>query len=362
MKPFDTPLKPHDSAHRPHCEVALPQWTVHVDLTLLRVRRSGTESAGHMGDREDAFVPMTVHRADPTLRTASRRAPSPICVIATGFLTDCGELARQLDTKKHDIAHIAMIAYLRWGLELFEHIDGGFMIAIWDGAEGEFILGRDAVGKHPAYYAIQGDALRLSSNVLELSRSPGLTTEADRLSIARRLLFRPPEVGRTFFSAIRRLPPAHFLHIRAGRAGAIRRYWQLLPQFDEPWLPEGQVLTEYEAILARATDRCLDMGAGGVLLSGGTDSSCVAALAVVQARARGLPVPLACCGKSPPGFPIGRDERMQDRVSELLGMPRFTGHDLYWLDGADLLGASLSYTPMLPGPTTLYWMGAFMGF
>lgn len=342
--------------------IYLSKWVLRVELNRLEARECRSLGRPVVDKQRYLFGPVTIYRNHSNPRVAYRLHPSPVCVVFDGYLAGTGGVAGKLGVCDKDPADVWLAAYLHWGLRAFDNLDGGFLVALWDGARGEFILGRDGMGKHPAYYARRNGRLWLSSNVLALSRRPDIDAQPDRLSILRRLVFRPPAAGMTFFSGIRRVRPGHFLRIESNGATEEKCHWRPLPRFDEPWLPDAEVLDRYEDVVTRAVDRCMDLGAGGVLLSGGTDSVSVAAVAAVRARARGLPVPTACCGKTPPGYEPTRDEFMQDRVTAFLGMPELSGHALDWLDGKDLIGASLSCTTMLPGPTTVYWMGAFCGF
>ncbi len=288
--------------------------------------------------------------------------PAPGALLFDGYLLGQNELAHSLECSQSDTASVLAAGYHRWGSDLFNYVDGAFLLAIWDAASRHFILGHDALSKHPVYYTIQHGVLWFSSNLLTLSQCPEVTATPNRLSLGRRLTMRPPGAGETCFEGIQRLRPGHFLRVSASGGVEEIEYWQLLPGAEENWMTEDEVLASYEQLLMRAVDQCLDLGIDGILLSGGTDSVSVAAMAVEQAKSRGLPTPMALMGKVPPGYDGGRDDLMQDTVAGLLNMPVYRGNAHEWLGGQDLLGATLSYSPVLPGPTTAYWLGAFSGF
>src|SRR5262249_33692231 len=152
------------------------------------------------------------------------------------------------------------------------------LVAVWDAAARRLFVGHDALGRHPVFYAESATEVWISSNVLALASCADVPRTSNRLSLALLALTWWPEAGETFFEAIRRLRRGCYLEVGQTEI-AERKYWDPLPEDDEPFVSDAQALEEFEPALARAVDRCMDLQAEGIMLSGGVDSVTVAALA-----------------------------------------------------------------------------------
>jgi asparagine synthase (glutamine-hydrolysing) len=279
-------------------------------------------------------------------------------VVFSGYLFGRDALARtlQLPGGATD-AVIVMAAYARWERELFDRLDGCYLAAVWDAARERLLLGHDALGHHPVFYATSAEGLWFASNVLALARSGRVPPRPNRLSLALNGLLYWPEAGETHFEAIRRIRPGHVLE---AADGSIResRYWEPMPREGEPLLPERQVLEQFEPSLVDAVRRAVEVGAQGVMLSGGLDSVVVAALAAEQ---RGGRAPLVAVSART-GEALNYEEEMQSRVAETLRMPHAIVTTTEWLAGRDTLALSLALAPELPSPSDVWWVGSYVEF
>ncbi|MBI3942991.1 MAG: hypothetical protein HY326_08260 [Chloroflexi bacterium] len=191
-------------------------------------------------------------------------------------------------------AELIMAAYEAWGEACPRQLVGDFAFAIWDPERQQLFIARDHLGMRPLYYYINpGQGLfACASEIRQLLTLPGVSAEVNEAVIGDFLLggcaTNPVE---TFFTSICRLPAAHCAVV--DRNGLrLRRYWSL----DERREVRYATLEEYsgrfvelfqEAVTAR-------MRAGQspvIMLSGGMDSSSVAAMAAEIARAGGASPP-----------------------------------------------------------------------
>src|SRR4051794_26718214 len=137
-------------------------------------------------------------------------------------LHELGHVFRtQSDTEV--IAH----AYEEWGIGCLDRFNGDFAIAIWDRHEGELILARDRFGVRPLFLAEFGGDLCFASEVKALLRHPRAPRELDAASLVDTLTTWGTLPGRSAFSGVTELPPAHYLRI--GRDGRVRiaRWWDI---------------------------------------------------------------------------------------------------------------------------------------
>ncbi|MGI8704727.1 MAG: asparagine synthetase B family protein [Sphingomicrobium sp.] len=181
-------------------------------------------------------------------------------------------------------------AYHAWGEALVDHLLGDFAFAIWDGPKRRLLCARDQLGVKPFFYA-QLQRRLLLSNTLSCLRDHGsLPDELNDDAVGDFLLFgynRDPKT--TTYAAIQRLPGGHMLTWSPGRGPRVRRYWTL-PVHDELRLTRPNDYVErFRSLLRLATTDRLRTDRVGVLMSGGLDSSLIAATAHGLLAGRGAP-------------------------------------------------------------------------
>lgn len=333
--------------------VTLPQWYA---------RLSHVPDDGAPDDRSASMRvgPFTVHGTFAG-GGAHEWAEGTRTALFHGDLFDRHELAAAVGCAADaSPAQLVAAAYERWGTDCFLHLDGCYLAAVWDGRSGQAVIGHDGLGRHPVFYVETPRGLWFSANVLSLAASRVVPPQPNRISLALLGVRYWPEAGETYFEAIRRLRPGHVLVVTP--AGTVReqKVWELLPADDEPWLPEAQVLEEFEPALARAVARCMQLSPQGIMLSGGVDSVTIAALAAEFGRAHRLSPLAAVSGRS--GGPLSYEEVMQERVAAALGMPLHLSTTAEWREGRDPIQLSLDLAPDLPSPGTVYWVGTYTGF
>lgn len=188
------------------------------------------------------------------------------------------QLATECDTEV--LVHL----YEDYGDDLVHALDGMYAFAIWDGTREELLLCRDRVGKKPLFYALAEGRLTFASEVKSLARAPWLRLQARMDALPQLLTLGYVPGPNTPFEGVMQVAPGAIVRFdpRRGRLET-REYWSGLPiqplQGPTPDLP-GEV----RALLERATSRRMVADVPvGCLLSGGVDSSVVAALMSQQA-------------------------------------------------------------------------------
>lgn len=184
-------------------------------------------------------------------------------------------------------AEVIIHAYRRWGATCVEHLDGAFAFALWDAGRRQLMLARDRLGIRPLFYARRGAGLLFGSELKALLAHPAVQPRVDAQGLAQILTFvRTPGSG--VYQGIDELPPAHIaLCTQAGFR--TERYWALqsAPHSDD--LPT--TIQRVQELLRGAVDRQLDTAKPvAIMLSGGLDSSIIAALAAQRLRDEGQPV------------------------------------------------------------------------
>jgi asparagine synthase (glutamine-hydrolysing) len=172
------------------------------------------------------------------------------------------------------------------GPDMLPALDGMFAFCLVDRRRREAFVARDALGIKPLFLRDLGETLVFSSEIASLLRYPGPRPSVDpsRLVELIALQYNPGE--RTVFDGIRKLLPGHALHLAGGRL-ATRRWYSLPDTTDAPEPTESEAGEQLRSLLADAVR--LQAGADvplGVFLSGGLDSTGLAALLAREAPGR----------------------------------------------------------------------------
>lgn len=177
-------------------------------------------------------------------------------------------------------AMLCLHAYRSWGDGFVERLAGDFAFALWDGARRKLLLVRDQLGIRSLFYVRIGTAWVVSDSLDHLIARPGVDRRLDETWIADFLATgHSLEAWRTVYAALKRLPPGHCAALtREGES--VRRYWRLT--VDEPlFLRDGRAYGErLRELTKRAIRDRAPAGRLGISMSGGLDSTTLAALSV----------------------------------------------------------------------------------
>jgi asparagine synthase (glutamine-hydrolysing) len=166
----------------------------------------------------------------------------------------------------------------------FADLPGDFAFALWDSTARRLLCVRDLMGLRPFYYSHIGGHLYFSNTLDVLRLAPGISSTLDPSFIGDFLLQEwCSDAARTVYRDIRRLPPGHTLDYANGRM-QLRRYIAL--PIEEPLsLGRGEEYVEqFRFLLEQAVRDRLPAGPAAIFLSGGLDSTSVAAIAVANGK------------------------------------------------------------------------------
>ncbi len=183
-------------------------------------------------------------------------------------------------------------AWRVWGEECVEHLLGDFAFAIWDASARRLWCARDPMGARPFFYASLGNAF-VFSNTLDCVRQHPAASDALNLRAAGDFLLAGwnPDPSTTIFRDVARLPAGHTLTFEEGRVRIVR-YWTL--PIEEPLrLPASEDYVEsFREILRRAVRDRLPEDRAALRMSGGLDSTSIAATAKRVSSDRNKPCAL----------------------------------------------------------------------
>ena len=176
-------------------------------------------------------------------------------------------------------AQLILHAYGVWGEQCVDHLLGDFAFAIWDGRSRRLFCARDHFGIKPLYYAAADGGI-VFSNTLECIRlHPDIGDRLDELAVADFLLFGcHQDSSATTYAHVRRLPPAHVLSI-AATTPAVRKYWSLPESDPIRYRRSRDYVDRFTELFRAAVDDRIRGTRPAVWMSGGLDSTAIAATA-----------------------------------------------------------------------------------
>ncbi len=217
-----------------------------------------------------------------------------IHVVGNGEIYNFPELRADLIARGHQFRSGSDIeavvhAYEEWGYDAFARLRGMFAVALYDERTRSLVAARDRAGEKPLFYAHTPEGLFLASEVKALLVRPEISRTFDLAALDQFLTYEYVMAPRTLFTHIHKLPAAHYLVYRDG-AVQVTRYWDVAGTPVRAW-QEADAAQAVRAALATAVDRQMMSDVPlGVFLSGGIDSSAIAAFMADAARRRGVAV------------------------------------------------------------------------
>ncbi len=205
-------------------------------------------------------------------------------VMQNGEIYNWVELRQELRALGHRFAstsdtEVIAHAYEEWGPGCLAHLNGDFAIAIWDRREKELFLARDRFGVRPLFLSEPGGDFSFASEAKALLRHPQARRELDPAGLVASFTSGSNLPERSAFTGIRELAPAHYLLVRKDGRVEERRWWDIDFAPRDDGASDEELVEEVRELLSDATRLRLRADVPvGAYLSGGLDSSAIAAL------------------------------------------------------------------------------------
>jgi len=212
--------------------------------------------------------------------------PTGNCIVFNGELYNTESLRRELKARGHSFrgssdTEIALLAYDEWGPACFERFKGMFALALWEGGRERLILARDRLGIKPLYVYKDGAELAFASEARALLASGLVPRRLAEVGVASFLATGGVEEPATIIDGLEALPPGFFA-VSEPDGLTLHQYWSLEHAFGKSSAEtpsRSQMVAQLRAKLEEVIERHLVADVPlGVFLSGGIDSTSVAAL------------------------------------------------------------------------------------
>ena len=175
--------------------------------------------------------------------------------------------------------------YEEYGGNCVEHLRGMFAFVMWDERHRRLFAARDRVGIKPLYYRLTDTEFIFASEIKSIFEFPGVHRELNHAALPEYLAFGYISGEETLFSGIHTLCPGHWLEIDESGKASIHEYWDLRFNTAEEGHAESFYVQSYRALFEECVSAHLMSDVPlGIFLSGGLDSSAVAAVAAKVRR------------------------------------------------------------------------------
>ncbi len=272
------------------CGIFYPDRQVRVDRDVLAAMN---RQIAHRGPDDDGFcvrenVGLAMRRLSiidvQTGHQPISNEDESVWIVFNGEIYNHRELRRDLESRGHryrtrsdteTIVHL----YEQYGSDCVKHLRGMFAFAIWDQPRQRLFLARDRLGIKPLYYHYDRTSLLFGSEIKALLAHPRLQPEFNRKTMGEYLAFGYLAGEETMYAGIRKLMPGHTLTLDESGEIEISLYWDLEVSSDEGGRTRESYVREYrERLEVSVGSHLMSDVPLGVFLSGGLDSSAVAAL------------------------------------------------------------------------------------
>jgi asparagine synthase (glutamine-hydrolysing) len=219
-----------------------------------------------------------------------------VWVVFNGEIYNHAEVRRELEAHGHvyrtkSDTETIVHAYEQWGGACVDRFRGMFAFAIWDAPRRRLLLVRDRLGVKPLYWCRAGDTLLFGSEIKAILASGLIEPVANRTLLPELLSTRYTSGADTLFQGIHKLLPGHLLIVEDGNI-VRQRYWDIPGRGEErlglrakgsksaqPSALSPDVIAEFRALLEESVRlRLMSDVPLGMFLSGGIDSSAIAAI------------------------------------------------------------------------------------
>ncbi len=261
-----------------------------IETMLSALLHRGPDGSGISGDERATFGAVRLAiRGTSAGQQPVVDADTGVIAVCNGEIDNHRELRAWLAQRGRRVSldtDIGVIPglYLEKGEAFVESLVGAFAIAVWDPRSRTIILARDRAGERPLYYRQSGRGLVFASELAALV-SLDECVERDPRCIGQFLQNGYFSEDITPYREIRRVRPAEIVTI-GPRGATHRRYWRWTPGAAAAEAPS---LDEFDRAFRLAVERQSDVDVEhGVFLSGGVDSSLIAAVAAQSAQKKPL--------------------------------------------------------------------------
>ncbi len=254
-----------------------------------KLSKRGPDASGYWYSAEAALGHRRLVVVDPEggrQPMIRNRDNNQYVLVYNGELYNTEELRKELELKGYSFdgwsdTEVLLNAYIEWGEECLQKLNGIFAFAVWDSKKKVLFLARDRVGVKPLFYYQKGSTVLFASEIKAILAHPSMTAKINREGLAELFALGPARTpGHGIFSGIAELRPGCCMEVNP-KGCSVKQYWILNSHsHEEDFHRTVERVRElvYDSIkrqLVSDVPLC-------TLLSGGLDSSAITAIAAQE--------------------------------------------------------------------------------
>ena len=215
-----------------------------------------------------------------------------IQLVFNGEIYNHRQLRRELVGRGHVLTtssdtEVIVHLYEELGDAVVDALRGMFAFALWDTRRQRLLIARDRVGIKPLHYWEHAGGLAFASELRSMLAMPDFTARVNAQAVAQYLTFGYVPETHCIFEGVRKLPPGHRLTWEPSGALQIERYWSPL-RAERTDIDDREAVDALRTLLRESVALHLESDVPlGAFLSGGIDSSAIAALMSGMVAQRG---------------------------------------------------------------------------
>ncbi|MEI6337725.1 MAG: asparagine synthase (glutamine-hydrolyzing), partial [Verrucomicrobiota bacterium] len=215
-------------------------------------------------------------------------ADGNLIIVFNGEIYNHPELRADLEARgcvfqtDHSDTEVLLHGYREYGEEFVRRLNGMWAFALWDAGRKRLFLSRDRFGKKPLYWFHRQGTFAFASELTAVLEHPAAPRSLSVRALQKFFAYALIPAPLTPVADVWKLPAGHNLILESGEPPRLSRYWRYEIEPDESLAqrPEDELAGELRDRLDRAVKRRLMADVPlGVFLSGGIDSTAIAALA-----------------------------------------------------------------------------------
>ncbi len=196
-------------------------------------------------------------------------------------------LAKGYRFNGHSDTEVLLFAYIEWGSQSLERLDGIFAFAVWDEESGHLFLARDRLGVKPLFYTVVNQSFLFASELKALLAHPDVAPVIDAEGLAEIFVMGPSRTpGHGIFKGVNELKPGYYMTVDKNGADSEKRYWSLESRLHEHNL-QKTVENVRELLLDAVQRQLVSDVPVATFLSGGLDSSALTAISAEVFKEQG---------------------------------------------------------------------------
>jgi asparagine synthase (glutamine-hydrolysing) len=263
-------------------------WSRDLDASVKSLGNRGPDASGTWarpgGDVAFGHTRLSILDLSELGRQPMLSRAGDAAMVFNGEIYNYLEIRSELEARGHRFcssgdSEVVLAALHEWGAQAVDRFIGMFAIALWQERSRKLLLIRDRLGVKPLYYAWDGRVLWFGSELKALRAFRAFRPELDRRALGEYFQFGYVSAPRSIYRNVQKLLPGHWLELGETGPPVTRCYWSATAAREPLAGSESELADRLEALLIDAFRyRMVADVPVGIFLSGGLDSSLVAAL------------------------------------------------------------------------------------